>query len=44
MVEALRKFGNPVKYTRYRDAGHDVGTRTFEDPELYQWLLEQKMP
>ncbi|MBI3861866.1 MAG: dienelactone hydrolase family protein [Planctomycetia bacterium] len=42
MVEALRKrCGNP-KLTVYPDAEHDSWTETYENPELYQWLLAQK--
>lgn len=42
MVEALKKNGGNVTFTVYPDAGHDVGTRTFADPKLYEWLLQQK--
>jgi predicted peptidase len=43
MVEALKQAGNSgVKFTRYPDAGHDSWTATYDNPELYQWLLKHK--
>ena len=42
MVEAVKAAGGNVKFTVYPDAGHDIWTRTYDDPELYKWLLEQK--
>ncbi|MBN1933844.1 MAG: prolyl oligopeptidase family serine peptidase [Anaerolineae bacterium] len=43
IVEALRACGNEsVQYTLYPDTGHDAWTRTYSDPDLYTWLLEQK--
>lgn len=42
MVAALKKNGNPVRYTRYPDTGHNAWDKAFSDPELYTWLLAQK--
>ena len=42
MVEAVKVAGGDVKFTVYPDAGHDVWTETYNNPELYQWLLNQK--
>lgn len=42
MVEALRKRGCDVKYTVYPEAGHDSWTKTYDNPEFYEWLLSQK--
>lgn len=42
MVEALKKLGGKPKLTIYPDAGHDSWTETYDNPELYKWLLEQK--
>jgi predicted peptidase len=42
MVEALKAAGANVKFTVYPDAGHDVWTETYNNPELYEWLLQQK--
>lgn len=42
LIEALKKAGGKPKYTLYPDAGHDSWTQTYNNPEFYQWLLEQK--
>lgn len=42
MVEALKKRGADVKFTVYPEAEHDAWTETYANPQLYQWLLEQK--
>lgn len=44
MVEAMKKAGGNPKFTVYPDLEHDSWTRTYDNPELYQWLLEQKRP
>ncbi|HID54914.1 TPA: phospholipase [Candidatus Poribacteria bacterium] len=40
MVEALKACGGNVRFTVYPDAGHDSWTRTYENPELYEWFLQ----
>ena len=42
MAEALKKANGNVKLTVYPDAEHDSWTQTYNDPELYTWLLQQK--
>jgi predicted peptidase len=42
MVEAIKAAGGNVKYTVHPNAAHDAWTETYNNPELYQWLLEQK--
>ena len=42
MVDALKKHGGNAKLTIYPEAGHDSWTETYDNPELYKWLLEQK--
>jgi predicted peptidase len=44
MVESLQRVGNDVKFTVYPDAAHDSWTETYNNPELYEWLLKQKRP
>ena len=39
MVEALRECGGAVRFTVYPEAGHDSWTQTYENPDLYTWLL-----
>lgn len=41
-VEALRRCGGNVRYTLYEDANHDSWTRTYANPDLYEWLLNQR--
>ncbi len=41
MVEALKQAGGNVKFTVYPDAEHDSWTVTYNNPELYEWLLQQ---
>ena len=44
MVAALRKYGGKVKFTVYPKAEHDSWTVTYENPELYRWLLRHRNP
>ena len=41
MVNALKECGGNVQFTVYPDADHDSWTVTYDNPELYKWLLEQ---
>lgn len=42
MASALEKAGGKPKLTIYPDLAHDSWTITYANPELYQWLLQQK--
>jgi predicted peptidase len=43
MVELSKKLGiKEVKLTVYPQAGHDAWTETYQNPELYEWLLEHR--
>jgi predicted peptidase len=42
LVDVLKEHRGNVKFTVYPDAEHDSWTQTYENPELYDWLLEQK--
>jgi len=44
LVDVLKRSGGNVRFTVYPDAEHDSWTRTYENPELYEWLLKQKRP
>ena len=44
MVKALQDLHADVKYTVYPDAGHDSWTATYNNPEIYEWLLQHKKP
>ena len=43
MVAAVNACGGNARLTVYPGVGHDSWTRTFENPELYDWLFEQKL-
>lgn len=42
MVETLKKNGGNPKFTVYPEAQHDSWTETYDNPEFYEWLLQQK--
>jgi predicted peptidase len=42
MVRNLKAAGGDVRFTAYPEAGHDCWTETYQNPELYEWLLQQK--
>lgn len=44
MVDELAKNGGHPKLTIYPEAEHDSWTETYNNPELYKWLLEHKRP
>ncbi len=44
MVDALKKAEGTVKFTIYPEANHDAWSETYANPEVYQWLLQQKRP
>jgi predicted peptidase len=42
MVDALEAQGAPVKLTIYPGVKHDSWSETYQNPELYEWLLGQR--
>ena len=42
LVDLLRRAGGDARLTLYPDLGHDSWTRTYEDPAVYEWLLEHE--
>ncbi len=42
MVEAVRKTGGTVKFTRFPNAGHDIVNRVYQNEALYQWFLQHR--
>ena len=42
MVDALERFGGNVRFTVYPEAAHDSWTETYDNPELYEWLLKHR--
>jgi predicted peptidase len=41
IVKALNVLGSPVKFTLYPEADHDAWTETYNNPELWEWLMQQ---
>ncbi|MFA3783894.1 alpha/beta hydrolase-fold protein [Melioribacteraceae bacterium 4301-Me] len=41
MVDALKQCGGNVQFTIYPEAGHDAWTETYNNPNLYVWMLQQ---
>lgn len=44
MVEALKQCGGDVRLTLYPELAHNSWTRTYNNLELYSWMLKQKKP
>jgi predicted peptidase len=42
MVAAIRAAGGNVKYTEFPKSKHNIWAKTYENPELYEWLLKQR--
>ncbi len=41
LVDELKKVRGNVRFTVYPEAGHDAWTETYNNGELYEWLLAQ---
>ncbi|MDX1992851.1 MAG: prolyl oligopeptidase family serine peptidase [bacterium] len=44
MVAALKAAGSAVKFTIYPETGHNSWTKTYDNPELYDWFLAHQLP
>lgn len=42
MVDALKRVGGDPRFTVYPGVGHDSWTESYNNPELYNWFLEQR--
>ena len=42
MVNKVNKLGGSAKLTVYEGVGHDAWTATFNNPEVFEWLLTNK--
>jgi predicted peptidase len=42
LVEALKRQGGNVRFTRYPGVGHNSWDQAYAEPDLYPWLLQQK--
>jgi len=43
MIDQIQKIGGNAKVTIYPGVGHDSWTETYNNPELYKWLLSHKL-
>jgi len=43
MIAALKKAGAEPKYTEYPKVGHNSWDKAYATPELWDWLLKQKL-
>ncbi len=43
VIEALKAAGGNVKFTVYRNLGHDSWTKTYANPKLYEWFLQHRL-
>lgn len=43
MFRALKEAGGNVKLTNYPEANHDAWTETYNNPEIYEWLLSHSL-
>ena len=44
MIDAIRAAGGSPRFTVYPGVAHDSWTATYDNPEVYAWLLEQRRP
>jgi predicted peptidase len=42
MVDALKSCGGQAKLTLYSEAGHNCWSQTFQNQDVFQWLLKQR--
>lgn len=42
IVNALKQIGGNVQFTVYPGVGHDCWTQTYQNEELYKWMLQQR--
>lgn len=42
LVTRLEKLKGAIRYTEFRDVGHDAWLHTFARPDLYEWLFAQR--
>jgi len=42
MVQAIQKAGGNPTYTEYPQVMHDSWTRTYSNPQVWEWVFAQK--
>lgn len=43
LIDNLRAYGGNPKLTVYEEVGHDSWTQTYDNPEIYDWLLSHRL-
>ena len=43
LVNAMKACGGNVQFTVYPEGGHNIADATYADPDLYTWMLSQKL-
>lgn len=43
MVNKLKELGYEVKFTKYKQVGHDAWSKAYATKELYDWLMNQSL-
>jgi hypothetical protein len=43
MIGAIQNAGGRPLYHEYPGVGHNCWDRTYATPDLYEWLLQQKL-
>ena len=43
MIDAIKKLGGSPRLTVYPGVKHDSWTETYENPEIYEWMLSQRL-
>jgi hypothetical protein len=43
MIKALKDAGGRPLYHEYPGIGHNCWERAYNTPDLYEWMLEQKL-
>jgi hypothetical protein len=43
MIDALKSAGAEPKFTIYPEAEHDSWTETYDNADLYKWMLEHSL-
>jgi predicted peptidase len=42
MIDALKKYNGTPIYTEYPGFKHNVWSKAYNEPGLFEWLFEQK--
>ena len=43
MVKKLKEKGRKVKFTAFKEAGHDIWGKVYDNQELYDWFISKQL-